>query len=507
MKVTEAMKKLTIEEVMIEIPDDPYLQTIAYQEVPHYLLRKDGMYYCGHCASKFGKAANKLDPLICPKCATPLVKRIITSRTCWDNLETQLWVNVLQKQEGRIAFRGYIITHYVDDVTLHEVTSILEVERRTIYQNDFHIYSRYYADQKWFEYQYSDYMGCRKPRETHDLFPSSFEKFLADTELKYTGIGKYIDNRKTDYGLWARQHAYRLMVSAGKYPWIEYLMKSGMTNLYIDVIYGSADMRIIRPSIIKNYRKFIQQNNASAMMISAKRLFEKEKIDVDFTKLKAIGSIEQFSNLARWCKITGQKPERLVAYLQGFNVAVEGCGMASRVFDPWNEYEDYITMTVKIGVKPDTEILAMPRDLQRAHDEAVGKFNAITAEEETQAFKSIYAKIRKFEYYGDDLCIVAPKSALEIIEEGKALHHCVGSYAESVINGKTMILFVRKTDYPNTPYFTVEYKSEKVTQCRGLRNESASEEIKQFLDEWLKWMKNGRKKPKRIVAAVQRAIA
>ena len=76
-----------------------------------------------------------------------------------------------------------------------------------------------------------------------------------------------------------------------------------------------------------------------------------------------------------------------------------------------------------------------------------------------------------------------------------------------MINGNTVILFVRRTEFPNIPYFTVEYKSEKVTQCRGMRNEAASEEIKQLLDEWLKWMKNGRKKPKKRVVATQRAIA
>ena len=488
------MKKLTIEEVMIEIPDHPGLQDIAYQEVPHYLLRKDGMYYCGHCHAKFGKAANKLDPLICPKCATPLVKKIITKRTNWDNLETELWVNVLQKKEGRIAFRGYIISHYVNE-DLKEVTQILEVERRTLYKNDFHVYSRYGINRAWVEYQYTDYMGCRKPRETHDFYPDSFETFLADTEVKYTGVGRYIDEKKNDYQVWTRRHAYPLMLRADRYPWIEYLLKSGMENLYNNVLWGTADMRIIRPSIIKNYRKFIQQNNADAMMICAKRLFEKEKIDADFSKLTTIGNMHQFFDLVRFSKITRVKPERILAYLDSFRKA-EGCGMESREFNPWKEYDDYISMTVKTGIIPNTDLLALPRDLQKAHDDAVGKFNTLKSADETKAFKDVYAKIRKFEYFGDKLCMVAPKTILEISEEGKALHHCVGNYAGTVLNGKTVILFARKTDFQNTPYFTIEYKDEKVMQCRGMRNESAPEEIKRFLDEWLKWMKTPKKSKK-----------
>ena len=242
------------------------------------------------------------------------------------------------------------------------------------------------------------------------------------------------------------------------------------------------------------------------MLICAKRMFEKEKIEVDFSKLATIGTLDQFSNLVRFSKITGVKPERIVAYLDSFQKS-EGCGMTSREFDPWNEYDDYISMTINTGVTPDTELLALPRNLQKAHDEAVGKFTTIKAAEEFEAFKDVYAKIRKFEYFGDRYCVVAPKSVLEIIEEGKALHHCVGNYAGTVLNGKTVILFVRKVDYPNTPFFTIEYKNEAAAQCRGIRNESAPEEIKQFLDEWLKWMKNGRKKPKKKIALMHQSTA
>ena len=44
----------------------------------------------------------------------------------------------------------------------------------------------------------------------------------------------------------------------------------------------------------------------------------------------------------------------------------------------------------------------------------------------------------------------------EIISEGQALQHCVGGYAERHAEGKTTILFIRRKDNLDTPYYTLE---------------------------------------------------
>lgn len=68
-----------------------------------------------------------------------------------------------------------------------------------------------------------------------------------------------------------------------------------------------------------------------------------------------------------------------------------------------------------------------------------------------------YAKQEKawqFEY-GNHIVII-PTSAQDIITEGEQMHHCVGSYVNSVVNNTTYICFIRHKDSPDTPYITCQ---------------------------------------------------
>lgn len=68
-----------------------------------------------------------------------------------------------------------------------------------------------------------------------------------------------------------------------------------------------------------------------------------------------------------------------------------------------------------------------------------------------------------------------PKSVQEIIDEGKRLNHCVGGYAQRHAEGRLTILFLRTTDKPDVPYYTMEVNTEgRIIQCRGYRNNCAN---------------------------------
>ena len=49
-------------------------------------------------------------------------------------------------------------------------------------------------------------------------------------------------------------------------------------------------------------------------------------------------------------------------------------------------------------------------------------------------------------------------------------------------------MFVRKTDHPDEPYFTMEWRDEKVIQCRGMRNCDMTPEVKAFVTAFEKKM-------------------
>lgn len=59
-----------------------------------------------------------------------------------------------------------------------------------------------------------------------------------------------------------------------------------------------------------------------------------------------------------------------------------------------------------------------------------------------------------FEY--GDYKVFIPSTAQEIIDEGKNMHHCVGSYVDKVVNNDCYICFIRRKDTPNKCYITCQ---------------------------------------------------
>lgn len=494
--------KLTTEEVIIEISDIPQLAHIGYEEMPHYLFRKDGFYYCGHCGHRFGKAILNTCPHQCLLCQTPYVLKQITKRTNYRNLETHMFAQVLQKHDGRIVKRDYMIRHYVSDVKEH--VSIDEVERETIYKGQcyqhrkhpirgdepyFNKYTRRCGEWSEGTFSISDYEFRMK--KNFEFYPASLEEFLSDTDLKYSGVGSFADQKHGEKLSW---YAMRYMREATRYPWVEYLYKLGMTNLYEEVISFSTDHRYVRPESLRRYSKFIRENNASTKHLIIYRTFEKLGLKLTFEEVKIVGDRENALKIIALNKITGMNHAKIIHYIQEEKKHKIGCGSSQHLdYVRLNHYIDYIEMMVKIGLKPDTAILAFPKDLYRAHDDAVGKFNALQAELETNAYKAIYENIRKLEFKHQELRILAPRCISEIHEEGKALNHCVGSYSQRVLDGTTIILFIRKTESPNTSFYTLEYRNKKIIQIKGRDNKQMSDEIALFVGEWEKWLSKKKK--------------
>ena len=82
---------------------------------------------------------------------------------------------------------------------------------------------------------------------------------------------------------------------------------------------------------------------------------------------------------------------------------------------------------------------------------------------------------------GNGLILIVPANSAAIKEEGEALHHCVGTYIERVAKGETAIFFIRREAEPDKPYYTLEWRDNKVIQCRGMNNCSVTDKVKAFV--------------------------
>lgn len=106
--------------------------------------------------------------------------------------------------------------------------------------------------------------------------------------------------------------------------------------------------------------------------------------------------------------------------------------------------------------------------VKELHERYVSQYKAITNAETEREYQNVIRELNVQEYDNGEFSIIIPKSTKAIIEEGKALHHCVGVYVDKVLRREDMIYFLRRDK--NIPYITIEVKDRKVTQIEGDMN-------------------------------------
>lgn len=80
-------------------------------------------------------------------------------------------------------------------------------------------------------------------------------------------------------------------------------------------------------------------------------------------------------------------------------------------------------------------------------------------------------RVERFNAESDKYLIRVPNELEEITKEGMALYHCVGSYLNTHANGRTNIIFLRKKESPDIPFYTIEVDvMDRVVQIHGSHN-------------------------------------
>ena len=166
------------------------------------------------------------------------------------------------------------------------------------------------------------------------------------------------------------------------------------------------------------------------------------------------------------------------------------------------QWKDYLNMCRRMRKKMDDEMIYRPRELKRRHDEAVAEIALreaeIKADEYNKRFpgvEDVLERIREqFEYSNEEYVITVPRRCIDIVAEGRYLHHCAGAtdrYFDRIKQQETYICFLRKVAEPTVPFYTIEVEpGGTIRQHRGMFDEEPDiEKIKPFLREWQKEIK------------------
>lgn len=149
------------------------------------------------------------------------------------------------------------------------------------------------------------------------------------------------------------------------------------------------------------------------------------------------------------------------------------------------DYHDYLCMCKELQYDVKNSFILFPRELKAAHDSVAKTLkDKHTAEQEKAIADSFDEWQKRYQYQGKELMMIPPHSAKEIVDEGSALHHCVGHYVKNVAEKERVILFVRSVAEPDKSLCTVEVRDGQVTQARGFDNAEPPAQITAFIEQW-----------------------
>ena len=157
-----------------------------------------------------------------------------------------------------------------------------------------------------------------------------------------------------------------------------------------------------------------------------------------------------------------------------------------------NNFVDYYTMCSSLNIPIESPFKLKTNEyIQKVHDETLllySKEGSQVSQEKEDKYKFIKQRYRDLSYKDNDFTIIYPNNLSDVKLEGLILHHCVGSYVDRILNMTAYIMFIRKNEDINTPYFTLHYVLENnkivIKQVHGKYNCNTSDKILNFVKYW-----------------------
>lgn len=291
---------------------------------------------------------------------------------------------------------------------------------------------------------------------------------IQQTAQRYSGVENIL------FGRYNARDFIEYLIQWSKHPQIEYIAKQKFYFVIDALLIHSGDIRVNWKS--NNLLKMIGIRSKADIEACKKMSMEQFRLYRDLSgKYSDMAQIAlalpssdcQYIRLL--CERTNLTPKKVTGYL--IKQKVSG-----------HYWLDYLNMAQKAYTEG---YELMPRDIKTAHDRCVNIINALKRTLIESFTKVRNKSLEKFIYEENGLKIVLPGSVEDIVNEGKALCHCVAGYADRHFKGETTIVFLRKTDAIDKPYYTIELdKLGQIKQCYGYRNNYANnpkpDSIKEF---------------------------
>ena len=477
--------------------------------MPHYLFydynngRAKTQAYCTYC-EKFSviKRPKSNDVLRCPKCRQKVIAKAQGKRAaCHEDRETCQVIWQISPHELVVRIYKLYWSYARGKDTARK--SSYEVMRIFVRSDDGKkaIVEPYYYDSgydgvtRWRRGYHPGAlfgMECFISEETGEIYLPGLEKALKGTAWEYCALRQFYERTAIPM-----QVSHYLKMYLQHPLLIERLTKVGFENIVADVVYRHGFSDALDEEQTKTHRILRVEKQDVSVLREQKTGVSLLKKYQAYVAIHLRGRAELF----QWQlhNEVSEIPtdifqymtaEKFMRYIDAqFPIYCE-TRPANVYRDPTMEtlvitYVDYLHMCRRQAYDMKEKSVLFPKNCAAAHDREAERIQKINDAQKNRAFGRAYAGFaRKAVLSNEELQIVCPKRTNDLVAEGTALHHCVGSYIDRVAEGSCLIVFVRRVEEPKKPYVTVEVRDGKIAQIHGDHNSDPTEEVKKFVDLW-----------------------
>ena len=156
------------------------------------------------------------------------------------------------------------------------------------------------------------------------------------------------------------------------------------------------------------------------------------------------------------------------------------------LFDYKDHYNDYLDIERKLKHHKMPKMNKYPRFFLSTFHVVKREYNIMKQKFSEEMFKEQCDRFRSLEHKYKDYSIVVPEKTKEIEQEADELGHCVRIYIPRVIDGETLICFLRSNEDLNKPLVTIEVKDGNVTQAYGESDGKPKDDELAVIRRWAK---------------------
>ena len=500
-----ARQKIDMEEMFRTVPEVPE----GFEEHCYSLLPTIDIYYrrrgkfadcrCGKCGKVYvtDKVPERNEITKCPICGNEgqwewmrITKRSYTSHD----------ITLIQKTTiGTLVIRAFRVSQlfqqgYVAEIKLHEMKRyFLQLGDVYVFNNEYH-YTSNGIKRNWDVGKGGEAVALTR------LYPG-WQQAIKDSCLKYCDVDQIrsVAGRGWD--------TVEILMAYANNPALEMYAKFDMRELVYHLLWKEGKTKLL------NRRKKDLRGQLRIKDKAAINRFIAEKGDITLLK------ILQTEQKNDW-KLTEEQERFLMEIYHHYDgrktteyllkyMSLQKLINRTRKYQDQKEYysnyavmsayRDYLQMRQELGYDMTNEVYLYPKNLKRKHDEMVKERNArkdkLHSEKMNRKYSDIQKRFKnlskKYGYESDGYIIRPAMSAGEIIMEGRFLHHCVsgGTYLSKHNKGETSILFLRRKETPDIPYYTIEIKGNQIIQWYGLRDKKPDREIiEPWLDRYVEYL-------------------